>query len=109
MVAPKKKRIAKKPSTPPPAAEAWIQEGGTDPENTTPAPPPLPAEPEPLPTSAMEVETEADQGKPYPHRISFDMSTAQYKRLKWASFDSSRTMNEILREAIEDWMKAREY
>jgi predicted DNA-binding protein len=47
--------------------------------------------------------------KPYPHRISFDMATPQYKRLKWASFDSDRTMNEILREAVEDWMKARDY
>lgn len=50
-----------------------------------------------------------ERGKKYPHRISFDMDKAQYKRLKWEAFDSDRSMNEILREAVEEWMKARHY
>ena len=100
----KKRRIARKPSTPPPEADRWIEQGGVDPEATKPTEPtpaPAPKEPEPEPAK--------DEAKTYPHRISFDMETAQYKRLKWASFDSDRSMNEILREAVEDWMKARDY
>ena len=37
------------------------------------------------------------------------MDAAQYKRLKWASFDSETPMNSILREAVEEWMKSRNY
>ena len=98
----KKRRIARKPSTPPPEADRWIEQGGVDPEATKPAePPPTPAPPKPEP--------EKDEAKTYPHRISFDMASPQYKRLKWAAFDSDRSMNEILREAAEDWMNARDY
>ncbi|NEQ29827.1 MAG: hypothetical protein F6K04_02300 [Leptolyngbya sp. SIO4C5] len=93
----KRRRIAKKPDSKA-AADEWINEGGVDPE----------IEPTQQPVEAPQVEPE--QGKPkYPHRISFDMGKAQYKRLKWAAFDSDRSMNEILREAVEDWMKLRDY
>ena len=37
------------------------------------------------------------------------MESTQYKRLKWASFDSERPMNSILREAVEEWMSSRNY
>ena len=37
------------------------------------------------------------------------MNASQYKRLKWASFDSETPMNSILREAVEEWMKSRNY
>lgn len=47
--------------------------------------------------------------KAYPHRISFDMEKAQYKRLKLAAVHEERAMNEILREAIEHWMKQNNY
>lgn len=95
----RKRRIAKKPTSPPPEAEQWVNEQ-IDPEVR-----------EQVSTDLREQVTEQgkDEAKPYPHRISFDMSTPQYKRLKFASFDSDRSMNEILREAVEDWMKARDY
>jgi hypothetical protein len=92
---------SKKPTAPPQEAESWINKGGVDPESSKHVS---------TETSAKATtETPKTEGKPYPHRISFDMSTAQYKRLKFAAFDRDRTMNEILREAVEDWMKAREY
>lgn len=98
----RKRRIAKKPTVAP-GAEQWVNEQ-VDPEVR-----------EQVSTDSREQVTtpepnqEKDEGKAYPHRISFDMTTAQYKRLKWASFDSEQSMNEILREAVEDWMKARDY
>lgn len=96
----KRQRIAKKPTTPTP--DDWITQGGIDPEIQKTAA-----------TSASEqVSTESstdDKGKAYPHRISFDMETPQYKRLKFAAFDSEQTMNAILREAVEEWMKTRGY
>ncbi len=47
-------------------------------------------------------EQKKEQQKSYPHRISFDLDNSQYKKLKWASFDSDRPMNDILREALEE-------
>lgn len=95
----KKQRIAPKPTTPPPAADTWVSNGGIDPELSPPPPTAPPAQAEP----------ETVKGKTYPHRVSFDMETPQYRRLKRAAFESDRPMNEILREAIEDWLRTHEY
>ncbi len=94
MVEKKRRKIAKLPqaqSDP----DSWVSDGGLDPEIK-------------LPSSDSDVD-EKVQEKTYPHRISFDMDSSQYKRLKWASFDTSRPMNSILREAVEEWMKSRNY
>jgi hypothetical protein len=104
----KRQRIVGKPGQKP-AADSWVQQGGIDPEIEAPSPPETP---EPAPQT--ETDKDAKQkgkasGGTYPHRISFDMDTEQYKRLKWASFDSDRPMNDILREAVEEWMNARGY
>lgn len=93
-------RFKAKPTTPPPAADSWVKQGGTDPEIQTEQP-----EEEAIATPPTE---DSGKGK-YPHRISFDMATPQYKRLKRASFEEETPMNEILREAVEDWLKARDY
>lgn len=93
MVKRERPKIARKPTTPP-AAEDWVKSGGLDPE--------VQSVPESQPT-------EADKKKPYPHRISFDTDTPQYKRLKKASFEAERSLNDILREAVENWLKAQGY
>ena len=90
MVKQQRSRISKPPVV---AADNWVSSGGIDPEIQS-SPAPLVAQPEEV------------QGKPYPHRISFDMSTEQYKRLKFASFNNARPMNEILRDAIEEWLSS---
>jgi hypothetical protein len=33
------------------------------------------------------------------------METKQYKQLKRAAFEGDRTMNEILREAVDKWLR----
>lgn len=88
----RKSKIAGNPKKVTADAEAWVNEAGTDPEITIPA-----------------KTDKSTESKKYPHRISFDMDKAQYKRLKYAAFDSERSMNKILREAVEEWMKARDY
>lgn len=98
----KRSRIAKKPPTIPPIADAWVTEAGLDPELQSPPPPSEPPSVEPA-------EASDKKGKPYPHRVSFDMATQQYKRLKRASFETDQSMNELLREAVEAWLKARDY
>ena len=98
MVKPRK-RIAKKP----PTADDWVSQGGTDPEIEKPATPVADVEEE------IEEEVEEKGKRKYPHRVSFDLDNAQYKRLKRAAFEEECSMNEILREAIEDWMQARNY
>jgi len=95
----KRNRIARKPTTPPAAADQWIKSGGVDPE-VQPASTP---EPEPEPVAPIE------QSKPFPHRISFDTTKQQYKRLKRASFEEERSLNDILREAVEEWLNAHNY
>ncbi len=107
MVERKRRKIAKKPQTPAqPNPDTWVTEGGVDPEIV----PPVKEE-----TKKIEKKIEAttpekpESEKTYPHRISFDMESTQYKRLKWASFDSERPMNSILREAVEEWMSSRNY
>ena len=93
MVERKRRKIAKKPQAQS-NADSWVSEGGIDPEIN-------------LPDSVADEEKVRE--KTYPHRISFDLDSSQYKRLKWASFDTSRPMNSILREAVEEWMKSRNY
>lgn len=80
----RKPRITPKPKAPM-TTDTWVTQGGLDPE---------------LPT---------EKPKTYPHRISFDMDTAQYRRLKRAAFECEQPMNEILRDALEDWLSARQY
>ena len=103
----RRQRIVGKPGQKP-AADEWVEQGGIDPE----------IEATPSETAETSQKAKGDKtikqkgtasGGTYPHRISFDMETEQYKRLKWASFDSDRPMNEILREAVEEWMQSRSY
>lgn len=97
----KKPGFVQRPAIPPAAADDWVKQGGTDPE--------IQKEPEPVQEAIATPPTE-DNGKgKYPHRISFDMATPQYKRLKRASFEEETPMNEILRDAVEAWLKARDY
>lgn len=96
----KRQRIARKPDTPPPAADAWVSSGGIDPEIVAPPSDTAPTAPVPEVT---------EKGKTYPHRVSFDMETAQYKRLKRAAFEVERPMNDVLREAVERWLEASGY
>ena len=101
MVDRKRRKIAKKPqaqSNP----DSWVTEGGVDPEINLPASSPAPA-------ISDKDEQKEENEKSYPHRISFDLDNSQYKKLKWASFDSDRPMNDILREALEEWIKSRNY
>ena len=99
-------KITRKPSQPKPEeVEALLEGLGTDPETSVQVDVQTS---EQVDTDSRE-QASKDEGKAYPHRISFDMASAQYKRLKWASFDSEQSMNEILREAVEDWMKVRDY
>lgn len=87
----KRQRIAKKPE-PPPAADDWVSSGGLDPEIVAPKVEPQPAAKSP------------EGGKPYPHRISFDTTKEQYKRLKRACFESERSLNDAIREAVDRWL-----
>ena len=100
MVERKRRKIAKKPQAQS-SPDSWVSEGGVDPEINLPS--------SISPTIEDKDENKKEQEKSYPHRISFDMDSPQYKRLKWASFDSERPMNSILREAVEEWMKTRNY
>ena len=93
MVKKPQRRIASKPA-PPPAADEWVSSGGVDPEVQQSVP--SPSEPE---------QEQEEKGKTFPHRISFDTDTPQYKRLKRAAFEEDRAMNEILREAVENWLE----
>lgn len=92
MVKPRK-RIAKRPNQA--STDEWVSQGGLDPEIQK--------------THEVKAEDEENSKKKYPHRISFDMETSQYKRLKRAAFDEDCPMNEILREAVNDWLEKRNY
>ena len=111
MVDRKRRKIAKKPQTPPePNPDSWVSSGGIDPEIESSTPPVKEKSEDPEKKAASSSTAKATENKKtYPHRISFDMDAAQYKRLKWASFDSETPMNSILREAVEEWMKSRNY
>lgn len=94
----KKSRITRKPAPKPEAVEGFLEQLGTDPESTLakPAPPPVATDDE-------------GKGKAFPHRLSADFTTEQYKRLKRAGFETDQPMTTIVREAVEDWLKARGY
>lgn len=92
----KRPKIAKKPSAPPLAADAWVSSGGLDPEVQQPI-------------EATAPESPSAKVKPYPHRISFDTTKEQYKRLKRAAFEEERSLNDVIREAVEDWLKTHNY
>jgi hypothetical protein len=88
-------KIVSKPTNNP-SPDQWVTGGGVDPELQ-------------LSKSVIPIDEAQDKPKAYPHRVSFDMETDQYKRLKRASFEQETPMNEILREAIESWLKSRNY
>ena len=111
MVNKNRRKIAKKPPTQSlPNPDSWVSEGGVDPEIKSSTPPIKEKSEEIKKKAALSSVSETQENKKtYPHRISFDMDASQYKRLKWASFDSETPMNSILREAVEEWMKSRNY
>jgi hypothetical protein len=100
----KRQRIASRPNTPPPEADQWVSEK-LDPEIKSPIVP-VSATPEPSPAPTAPTK---EKGKAFPHRISFDTDADQYRRLKRAGFESDRALTDIAREAVEDWLKARDY
>ncbi|MGB3136091.1 MAG: hypothetical protein WBB18_04720 [Nodosilinea sp.] len=102
----KKSRITRKPAPPPPeAVEGFLEQLGTYPESTLSSPAPAaPATPPP-----MAAQDDGGKGKAFPHRLSADFTTEQYKRLKRAGFETDQPMTTIVREAVEDWLKARGY
>ena len=95
----KKSRITRKPAPKPEDVEGFLEQLGTDPESTlaTPAPQTMPAG------------DDGAKAKAFPHRLSADFTTEQYKRLKRAGFETDQPMTTIVREAVEDWLKARGY
>ena len=100
----KKSRITRKPAPPPPeAVEGFLDRLGTDPESTLAAPATTP--PAPVPPQNDDV----NKGKAFPHRLSADFTTEQYKRLKRAGFETDQPMTTIVREAVEDWLDTRGY
>jgi hypothetical protein len=101
----KKSRITRKPAPPAPeAVEGFLEQLGTDPESTLATPAPAPPTPPPAPP-----QDDGNKGKAFPHRLSADFTTDQYKRLKRAGFETDQPMTTIVREAVEDWLKARGY
>ena len=116
MVERKRRKIAKKPQTQ--NLDSWVTEGGVDPEiesfilpdKVESVVPPTKEKTKEVAKKAVPSTSEKSESeKTYPHRISFDMESPQYKRLKWASFETERPMNSILREAVEEWMSSRNY
>lgn len=105
----KRPRIASKPTTPPAIADSWVKSGGIDPEIQQPEVTPSQAAPTPEPTPQPELPTEENKGKPYPHRISFDTTKEQYKRIKRACFETERSLNDAIREAVEAWLQEKGY
>jgi hypothetical protein len=94
MVNKRQSKITRKPGQPNPKEVEQLLNGlGTDPETS----------------EQVDTEPSESKGKAYPHRLSADFDAAQYKRLKWASFDTGEPMTNILRDAVEDWLKARGY
>lgn len=98
----KKSRITRKPAPHPKAIEGFLEQLGADPESTLASPTPT----APPPASPQK---DGNKGKAFPHRLSADFSTEQYKRLKRAGFETNQPMTTIVREAVEDWLKARGY
>ena len=80
------------------------QKKGRSPQQ--PPPTPIEAPPQQQPSSPPVLGSfEEEKPRKYPHRISFDMETEQYKQLKRAAFEGDRPMNEILREAVDKWLR----
>lgn len=103
----KKSRITRKPAPPPPeAVEGFLEQLGTDPESTLASP--APAAPA-IPPPVTPQDDDGNKGKAFPHRLSADFTTEQYKRLKRAGFETDQPMTTIVREAVEDWLNARGY
>ncbi len=75
------------------------QKKGRSPQPSQPTPPPQPE------TPPVQPSIEEEKPRKYPHRVSFDMETKQYKQLKRAAFEGDRPMNEILREAVDKWLR----
>jgi hypothetical protein len=93
-MAPKKRTIAAKPdrSKAAPSPDDWVK-ASTDPELSpvpqAPPPPEAPAEKPP---------------QTFPHRISFDVGGEMYKALKLTALNESRSMNELLRDAVAAYL-----
>ena len=101
----KKSRITRKPAPPPPeAVEGFLEQLDTDPESSLASPAAAPTKPPP-----MAAQDDGGKGKAFPHRLSADFTTEQYKRLKRAGFETDQPMTTIVREAVEDWLTARGY
>lgn len=96
----KRSRITRKPAPKPEAVEGFLERLATDGDTA----PPAPAPPPPVP-----VQDDGGKGKAFPHRLSADFTTEQFKRLKRAGFETDQPMTTIVREAVEDWLKARGY
>ena len=95
----RQRRIVGKPDTPPTSMDQWVTGGEIDPEIPHQLAESAELKPQPL----------EEKAKAFPHRVSFDMESPQYKRLKRAGFEQERAMNEILRDAVEDWLKVHDY
>ncbi|MBW4486021.1 MAG: hypothetical protein KME14_26150 [Tildeniella torsiva UHER 1998/13D] len=93
----KRSRITRKPAPKPEAVEGFLDQLSTD-GDTSPAAPPTVA-----------AQDDGGKGKAFPHRLSADFTTEQYKRLKRAGFETDQPMTTIVREAVEDWLKTRGY
>ena len=97
----KRSKITRKPTAEPEAVERFLGQLGTDPESTL--------DKEVPPAPPMAAQDDEGKGKAFPHRLSADFTTEQYKRLKRAGFETDQPMTTIVREAVEDWLKARGY
>lgn len=98
----KRQRISKNPNSTPPEADSWVNaEDLAESQKETPSTPA---------TEKRETRIKGkSSGGSYPHRLSFDMETAQYRRLKRAAFEQERSMNEIIREAVDQWLESSDY
>jgi hypothetical protein len=93
-MAPKKRTYAAKPdrSKAAPSPDDWVK-ASTDPELSPQAP-----------AAPKQVEQPAEKPQSFPHRISFDVTTDMHRALKLAALDESRSMNEILRDAVAAYL-----
>ena len=97
----KKSRITRKPAAPVEVVEGFLGQLPQDGDTAH-----TPAEPPPVVVPPQE---DGGKGKAFPHRLSADFTTEQFKRLKRAGFETDQPMTTIVREAVEDWLKARGY
>lgn len=98
----KRQRISKNPNSTPPEADSWVnaEDLAESKQETYSAPP----------SEKQETRIKGkSSGGTYPHRLSFDMKTAQYRRLKRAAFEQEQSMNEIIREAVDQWLETSDY